>query len=285
MVDWFRSLVTLFFALLLVGCSKVPQGYVGLRVNLLGTDRGIDGVEELSLGRYFISINQELHLFPTFQQNHVWTQDTREGSREDQGFVFQSREGMEVGADLGISYHIPADKALGVFTTYRRGVNEITDTFLRNHVRDALNTFASTMEIEQLYGEGRVELLNSVEERVRAEVADVGINIDRIYMIGSFRLPDAVRASIDLKIQANQIAQQRENEIRQTRAEAEKRREAAQGVADAIMIEAKAQAEANKILSASLTDNLIKYRKIDKWNGIVPKVSGDAGVLLNMGGL
>lgn len=263
---------------------KVPHGHAGLRVNLLGTDKGVDGVEELGLGRYWIGINQELYLFPTFQQNFVWTRDSRAGSRQDQGFVFQSREGMEVGADIGISYHIPADRALDVFTAYRRGVDEITDIFLRNQVRDALNRHSSTMEIEALYGEGREHLMDSVFGDVKSAVEPLGIIVDQLYMIGSFRLPQRVRESIDMKIEATQRAQQRENEIRQTRAEAEKQREKAQGVADAVMIEAKAQAEANRILSQSLTRELIEYRRVDKWNGVLPKVTSESGVLMNMGG-
>ena len=51
-----------------VGCSRVPPGYVGVKVNLLGGAKGVD-TEELGVGRYFIGPNTELHLFPTFTQN------------------------------------------------------------------------------------------------------------------------------------------------------------------------------------------------------------------------
>lgn len=39
-------------------------------------------------------------------------------------------------------------------------------------------------------------------------------------------------------------------------------------------IKAEAEAEANKKIAESLTEELIEKQKIDKWNGSVPQVSG-----------
>lgn len=52
------------------GCSKVPAGEVGVKVYLLGTDKGVDH-EVLGPGRYWIGINQDLYLFPIFTQNYT----------------------------------------------------------------------------------------------------------------------------------------------------------------------------------------------------------------------
>ena len=43
--------------------------------------------------------------------------------------------------------------------------------------------------------------------------------------------------------------------------------------AERIKLEAEAQAEANRILAESVTDALIRYQTIDKWNGQLPQVS------------
>ena len=51
-------------------CAKVEAGYVGVRVNLLGGNKGVDS-EVLGVGRYWIGWNQELYLFPTFQQTYI----------------------------------------------------------------------------------------------------------------------------------------------------------------------------------------------------------------------
>jgi len=49
---------------------------------------------------------------------------------------------------------------------------------------------------------------------------------------------------------------------------------AAQGRADAILVEANAQSKANKLLSSSLTDKVIKIQTVEKWNGSVPTYVG-----------
>ena len=55
----------------LAACSKVPAGHVGVKVYLLGSSKGVD-TEELGVGRYWIGINEELYLFPTYMQNYTW---------------------------------------------------------------------------------------------------------------------------------------------------------------------------------------------------------------------
>lgn len=61
-------------------------------------------------------------------------------------------------------------------------------------------------------------------------------------------------------------------------AEAESALIAAEAEAKRIKLEADAQAEANRILAESVTDALIQYQTIDKWNGQLPQVSmGEGG--------
>lgn len=64
--------------------------------------------------------------------------------------------------------------------------------------------------------------------------------------------------------------------------DAEVARTNAQAKADAKMIEAEAEANANKLLEQSLTDKILRQRYIEKWNGELPKVSGDNSMILDM---
>lgn len=261
----------------LSSCSKVPAGHVGVKVYLLGGAKGVD-TEELGAGRYFIGINEDLFLFPTFTQNYVWTKDPADKSIEDESITFQTREGLSVNADVGISYSVRPDKVNTIFQKYRRGVEEITDTYLRNMVRDALVTESSTLPIESIYGEGKAELMSSVESSVREQTDGLGFNIERIYWIGNIRLPDIVTASLNSKIEATQRAQQRQNEVAEARAEAEKEIEKAKGKAQSIFIQAEAEAKSNEIISKSLTPELVQYKAIDKWSGDLPRFTGSSAV-------
>ena len=264
------SLMSLF----VVACSKVPAGNVGIKVNLLGSDKGVQ-VEELGVGRYWIGINEELYLFPTFTQNVTWS--------GNQAITFQTKEGMKVAGAVGLTYHIDPSKATILFQKYRTGIDEITDKFLRNMVRDAFNEKASVLNVESVYGAGKSEMLRDVEESVREQVKDIGINIERIYYASDLILPPEVTDSLNAKIRATQMAEQRQNEVKQSIAEADKERERARGVADAMLIQAEAEAKSIKLRSEAIKEsqNVILLNAIEKWDGSLPKIiSGDTSQLL-----
>ena len=261
----------------LAACSYVPAGNVGIKVNLLGGEKGVES-EVLGVGRYWIGWNEDLYIFPTFMQNYVWTAGVDEGSPNDESISFQTADGMTANADIGISYSIDPDKVSIIFQTYRRGVEEITDTFLRNMVRDALVKQSSNKPIEYVYGAGKSELLASVQKDVADQVAPLGINIGKIYWIGEIRLPPTVIDSINAKNAATQMAQQRQNEVAQAKAEADKKIEDARGEAESILRVAEAQAKANKLLAESLTTEFVQYQAITKWDGQLPKMTGSSAV-------
>lgn len=272
-------LIAALMVMSLTACDKVPVGNVGVKVYLLGGSKGVD-VEELSPGRYWIGINEELFLFPTYTQNYTWTVEPDETGNEDESISFQTVEGLTVNADVGISYSITPDKVATIFQKYRKGINEITDIYLRNMVRDALVTAASTKPIASVYGAGKAELIQATEKHVRDQVQPLGINIERIYWTGNLRLPNSVTTAINEKISATQKAAQRENEVAQAKAEAEKVRVSAQGDADAKLLMAEAEAKAIRVKGEALANNpkLIEWSAIEKWNGTLPQFTGGGAI-------
>lgn len=263
-------------------CSKVPNGYVGVIVHLMGTDKGVD-VEERGTGRYFLGINDEMYLFPTYTQTDNWV-------GKDEAITFQTKEGLNVMADVGITYHIDPTKVSVVFQKYRKGIDEISDLYLRNMVRDALVKAASVQDVETVYGTGKAQLLSSVESIVRAEVAPIGIVIENISWIGPLHLPDSVVENINAKINATQKAMTRENEIQATKADAQKSIEAAKGEAESKLAVAKAEAESVKLRgeaeaaaieakSRALNTNpqLVQYTIATNWDGKLPAYTMGAG--------
>lgn len=289
-----KLIVTLLFAAFMAGCSNVPPGNVGVIVHLLGGDKGVDH-EEVGVGRYWLGWNDQLFLFPTFTQNHVWTKSATEGSPSDDSFTFQTREGLNVNTDVGISYHIDPSKVGSVFQRYRKGVDEITNVVLRNSVRDAFNKEASIVDIESAYGSGKTKLVTDVFKRVSEDTAPVGIIVENIFLVGELRLPPQIVNAINAKTQATQMTQQRENEIQQTRNEAEKAIAAAHGEAESKLAVARAEAESVKMRgeaeataikaksdALNASPQLVQYEIAHNWDGKLPSYTGGAIPLLNL---
>ena len=268
-------------ALAFSACGSVPPGNVGIKVNNLGGDKGVSS-EEVGVGYVWLGFFHELYLFPTFQQNYTWTKSPHEGNPADESITFQTKEGLEVNADFGISFAVDPTMVPKLFQTYRKGITEITDIFLRNNVRDAIVEISSTMSVNDISGGGKTELLKQVTERVKGKMKEVGIIVEQVYAVGMFRLPPNVTAALNSKIEAQQRSAQRENEVAEARAQADKDVAKAEGESKASLMRAEADAKANQKLAQSLTPTLVDYLKIQKWNGVLPTFSGNATPIINL---
>jgi regulator of protease activity HflC (stomatin/prohibitin superfamily) len=254
--------------------KMISPGYVGVVVDMLGDSKGVE-TKELHVGMHWIAPWKTVYQFPIFEQNDTW-----EGDRE--GFNFQTSEGMAVSADIGITYHLRPESIPLIFQRYRRGMDEITHVFIRNYIRDAINKAASKTSIEDLYS-GKECFFEDVEKHVREDLSPMGIELSRIYLIGRFHFPTNVIAALNSKIEANQRAEQRENELREAEAEAKKRIAQAEGESRCAVLKAQAEAEANDLLSRSITKELIRWQAVQKWDGVLPRVTSDNIPMISIG--
>ena len=257
------ALAIIFAGILVIFLQTIQAGYVGVRVNLYA-DRGVNS-EVVGTGRYIVGINEKLYAVPTFNQLRSY----------EEPFSFQTSDAMDVYANVGVEYNIDPAKASLIFETYRKGIDEITEVNLRQYISDALIKHASTMDINALTQGGKTTLLDSVTKELRSKLDTVGIRIIKLSWTGDLTYPQQVKDSINAKIEATQRALLRENEVAQSKAEAEKLRVAAQGEADARLMRAKAEAEAIAIKAKALRDNpdVLKLNAIEKWDGKLPVYS------------
>lgn len=254
--------------------TLISPGYVGVVVDLFGDSKGVE-TQELHVGAHWIAPWKSIYSFPIFEQNHTW-----EGERE--GFNFQTSEGMAVHADIGITYRLRPACIPSIFQRYRRGMDEITNVFVRNYIRDAISKSASHTCIEDLYSM-KETFLQDVEAHVRKDFDPIGIDLSRIYLIGRFHFPQTVITALNAKIEAMQRAQQRENELREAEAEAKKQIAQADGAAKCATLKAEAEAKANLILAKSVTPELIQWQATQKWDGRMPSVTGASMPFVNIG--
>lgn len=275
------ALVVGIMALSFQSCSKVPAGNVGIKFHLLGSDKGVD-YDVLKPGRYWIGVNEELFLFPTFNQTKLWTSDKREGSETDDDFNFQSKKGLKLSASVSVEYHVTSENVPQIFETYKKGLDEITAKVLRNSLRNAFNIAASTRTAEEMYGEGKTEFMKAVDEIAKAEASERGITIDDIYLIGNIVVPHSITEALNNKVKATQLAQQKENELRQSKADREKLLIDADARAQEILKVAEAEAKANRLINSSLSPTLVNYKAIERWDGKLSQVSGSATPFLNL---
>lgn len=240
----------------------VPTGYVGVKVELYGSSKGVQQ-QEVSTGRYWLSMNEEIYQFPTFNQLHNY----------EVPFAFQTSDSMDITAKVGVEYYVEQSKVTSIFQKYRKGVEEITNINIRQNISDALIKHSVTMDINSLAAGGKTVLLDSVTNDLRAKLDPFGIRIVKLSWLTDLGYPQKVKDSINAKIEATQKALLRENEIQQSKAEAQKAIEQARGEAESITLHATAEANAIALRGEALRKNpeVLQLEGINKWNGVLPQ--------------
>jgi regulator of protease activity HflC (stomatin/prohibitin superfamily) len=274
---------------LLVSVTRIEAGYVGVEVNLAGSQRGASEIPVRTGWVFYSPLTTQVIEFPTYVQTVKWTHNVNEGNPLNEEMGFNSKEGMEIYADVSLSYAIEPNKVPDFYVKYRvNNLDRFTHGILRDIVRNSLNEVASTYTVEDVYGEKKAEFLGKVEQQIQDKVSNVGVNVQQFGFIGAPRVPAVIAQAITAKAQAIQEAERAKNELATTQAEAAKKIAEAEGDAKSQVTRARGEADANRIRQNSLTPQLLELRRlenqralIEKWNGQLPTVqSGQGGGLL-----
>jgi regulator of protease activity HflC (stomatin/prohibitin superfamily) len=279
--------------LLFGGCStttRVDAGHVGIRVRLAGSERGVSDMPIVTGWVWYNPVTEQIVVFPTAVQNIVWTASPHEGKPVDESITFSSTEGVNINADIGLSFHIEPSMAPKLYGRFRQNnMLALADGYMRNAVREAFNEVASKMPVQEIYGAGKSKMLSDVTAKCRDVLGKDGIVIDQLTINGTLRLPQNVADAINRAMEATQNAIQSENRVRQVRAEAEQAiaqahggaeaaRQKAQGEADALLIRARAEAKANEIIRLSMSATVLQYRALEHWDGKLPTYNGNGQI-------
>jgi regulator of protease activity HflC (stomatin/prohibitin superfamily) len=270
----------------MTGCYQfIDSGNVGVKVNASGKNKGISP-DFIGVGRaWYNPLTEQIHEFPVYEQNVLWTRN----GETDESLTISSSKSAQINVDIGLTYEITDEMVPVLFDKLRKDISYISHHWMRNHVREVLNREASKVDTMAILGEGKEKLLDDAKLKLNATLKEYGIVVKMLSFASAPRPEAKIQASIDATITAQQLAIQAENKVQQSKAEAQQKVEESKGRAESTILEAKAnleqtklRAEGNKILSASVTPELIDYNKVLKWNGELPRFTGSGTPLINL---
>ncbi len=181
-----------------------------------------------------------------------------------------SKEGLTISTDISILYRLKASQAPTILkeigTQYE---NEVILPVFRSAAADVTARFLA----KDMHSGERAVIEAAIRDRMAEILEDRGILVENVLM-KSIQLPQGLSRSIEEKLQAEQDAErlefvkqqeQREAERIIIKAEGEKRRLEieAEGNANATLTSAEAEAEANRLLTESLTPEVLQFRAIE----------------------
>ena len=194
-----------------------------------------------------------------------------------------SRDLQTVSSNIAVNYRLVTDKTPDMYKNV--GVDYQT-ILITPVVQECMKSATAKYNAEQLITE-RESVSNEVKTALDSKLNTYGIYIEKFNIV-NFDFSAEFNTAIEAKQVAEQNLLKTKTEQEQAKViaktEAEKKVIAANAEAEAILAQAQAQADANKLLEESLSSKVIAYEQIQKWNGVMPKVTGSSsgGLLIDV---
>ena len=271
-------------ALSVSSCGTViPPGEVGIKVNKFGTARG---VQDMTLRTGWVGVNpwsEILVKYPVYAHNYIWTRDKEEGSPTNEEISFNSIEGTNITADIGCVLSATDTLVPQLYVKYRKPLDDLIDTVVRNELRDAFVRVAGTMTVMDIMGAKKAELLDRVKADINVgPLGTCGVRFQTVSFVNNPRPDPQVQETINNVIKAMNTAKSAQAKVVEAQAVADQKVMTARGDSASFVITATGQAEANRRLNASLTPLIIQNITATKWDGVLPSVTGGAMPMVNM---
>ncbi|QZT37435.1 prohibitin family protein [Halosquirtibacter xylanolyticus] len=179
--------------------------------------------------------------------NTITIYNVKEQKREERMDVLD-KNGLSINIDVSVRFN-PVYDEIG-FLHERFGRNYI-DQLVVPEVRSTVRQVAGRYTAEEIYSTKRREVEKSIIEESMTSLEKNHIEM-RALLIRSINLPDQIKQAIENKLKQEQEALAYRFKLEREKSEAERKRIEANGIADY-----------NKIISASLSDNVLKQRGIE----------------------
>ena len=193
-----------------------------------------------------------------------------------------SRDLQTVNSEIAVNYRLVSDKSPDM---YKNVGLEYSTILVSPVVQECMKSATAKYNAEQLITE-RESVSTEVKTALDEKLNIYGIYIEKFNIV-NFDFTEEFNNAIEAKQVAEQNLLKTKTEQEQAKVvaktEAEKKVIAANAEAEAILAQAQAQADANKLLEESLSSKVIAYEQIQKWDGVMPKVTGkDGGLLIDV---
>lgn len=191
-------------------------------------------------------------------------------SAVNQAIYAESAEsiGFSAGMNCSAQIYSEEDAVKFLYCYNNKPLSEIMDSEIRARVESRFVEECASRTLNEILTE-KEDIMQSVRDDVTTYFAERGITITVLGMKDGLEYDDTtIQKSINDKFSSEMKLTTQENENQR------------------IISEAEALAEANRILSESLTDEVLTQQFYEKWDGKLPEVMTDSdnGIIVDVGG-
>lgn len=194
-----------------------------------------------------------------------------------------SKDLQTVSAVIALNFHVQPESVGMLWKSVGKDYQaRIIDPAIQESVKSATAKYTAE-ELITKRSEVKDAMKLSLAERLQKDF----IMVDEVSIV-NFDFSNSFNTSIEDKVKAEQDALTQKNKLEQVKYEAEQAIAQANGVSQARVINAEAEAEAIKIQAAAITQqggkDYVQLKTIEKWNGILPTqmIPGSAIPFINL---
>ncbi|PON17388.1 hypothetical protein C2W62_13455 [Candidatus Entotheonella serta] len=255
----FRILLPLLFV---VGLSLLSSALVFIQPQSVGVVVSLvasGGVrpQPLSSGLHWIIPFLERDIvYPIYWQTYTMSGKPNEGEKlGDDSIRARTSDGQEVRLDCSVIFRISASQAVLVHIDWQ---NRYISDLVRPVVRGVVRRHVSQFTVREVNSRKRKDLETTLDQHLRELFLNRGFILDQ-FLLRDITFTEEYAASVEKK----QSAFER---IEQTAHQKDQMINLATGRAESVKIEARAQAEALRLIAGALelNQNLLTYQYIDK---------------------
>ncbi len=258
-------LIGVIFSVIGQGIIFVQPTQVAIAVNTLSGEL----LPPLNSGTHIVVpiIQQVAVDYPITQQEYTMAAGSTEGAQGgDDSVDSRTKDGQTVNMDVTVLFHIVPTEAGQLYLSWNE--NYLAG-FVRPTARALVREIVSKYTAEQIYGEARVQLGVDIKEAISERFTKEHLQLTDFLVRKIVFSPDFTNA-IEQKVVAAQNLERAKTDALTAQTQAEGRANAAiaaaQGDAQSVEINAKAQAEALRLVSEQIAANpsLIQYEYVQK---------------------
>lgn len=249
-------IVTIVFCSMCI--TKISRGYVGAIYSI----RGGTSEEVLAEGWHFVAPTKKVTEYSVATEQMLLTADERDGSDKDESFNATCKDGV-LNVDLEMTYHFDAEQIPKIARQHRgKSGDVIIETIIKSKAKTYVNEVTSEYTILEAYMDKKSELNKELTAHLTESLASYGIIVESATIPRAE--PDAaIKSAITERSKKAQEVEAAKQEQEKQKILAETKIIEAEGEAAAQIAKAEGEAKANKLISDSLTDELLEQMEME----------------------
>ena len=240
--------------------ERVPVGYEAVVYSMNG---GVQD-ETLKQGWHLVAPTKKVKLFTVSNEQLLLTKDKREGSKDDESFRVASSDNASIAISFQMSYRFNPDTLVSTYKAFK-GMDgtDIVDSRVRTVLKSRISEITTDYSLMDLYSGNRAVINDKITKYLNESFnKQFGIEVIDASIIDVH--PDKqLRQAINNRIKAQQRSSQAKVEQETAKVEAETKLIKAKNEAEIKKTEAKGEADANKLISSSITEELIRMKEAE----------------------